>query len=58
MALLLMMTTADIGFSTELLLEWRLVWERIFYATFLLRNRELKIYDVNLNDDVLENFSI
>ena len=58
MALLLMMTTADIGFSTELLLEWRLVWERIFYATFLLRSRELIFYDVNLNDDVLENFRI
>ena len=32
-----MMTTADIGFSTDLLPERRLVWERIVYATFLLR---------------------
>ena len=35
--LLLMMTTADIRFSPELLLERRLVWERIVYAGFLLR---------------------
>ena len=36
--LLLMMTTADIEFSTELLLERRLVLERIVCLTFLLRN--------------------
>ena len=35
--LLLTMTTADIGFSTELLVELRLVWERNFYGPFLLR---------------------
>ena len=33
--LLFMFTT--IGFSTELLQERRLVWERIVYTTFLLR---------------------
>ena len=32
---LLMMTSADIGFSTGSLLERRLVWERISNATFL-----------------------
>ena len=32
-----MMTTADIEISTELLLERRLVWERIVYAKVLLR---------------------
>ena len=35
--LLLMMTTADIGFTTELLQERRPVWEGILYATFLVR---------------------